>query len=149
MAWQTPPTFADGDYLTAAKLNILSDNTEHLRGIVYQVNTGFYVRDIECSSAGFIEVLGWACKHYSDVFRYWMTVEAGSVDDVRIYAGSNSSDELFRDTGVHNAGYTYGGTNGISGLALTPGDVYTITVKVRGKNVMGDRLRVWYLGEDW
>lgn len=34
MAFTTPPTFSDGALLTASQLNILSDDLEHLYGIV-------------------------------------------------------------------------------------------------------------------
>lgn len=38
MAWTTPPTFTSGNILTAAQLNILSDDQEHLYGLAQSPN---------------------------------------------------------------------------------------------------------------
>ncbi len=40
MAWTTPPTFVNGAVLSAAQMNILSDDIEYLRGFVSGANPG-------------------------------------------------------------------------------------------------------------
>ena len=41
MAWTTPPTFVDGAVASAANLNILSNDLEHLEGVAPGPNAPF------------------------------------------------------------------------------------------------------------
>lgn len=150
MAWTTPPTFADGDYLTASNLNILSDDIEHLHGLAYQVNTGFFVQEITTDSGGYDTAGVWAVKHWSNTFRYIVNVTAGTIDEFLIYANGNTSNVIYQDNTNRSNPYTWSGTADITALGLTVGAVYTIHVRVRGTSGSnGDTVQVFYLGEDF
>lgn len=151
MAWTDPPDFADGDYLTATNLNILSDDIEYLHALAYQVNTGFFVAEILTDSGGYDTASNWACKHFSDTFRYIVNVTAGTSDEFLIYANGNTSNVIYSDNNNRSAAYTWSGTADISGLGLSTGDIYTIHVRVRGADAGADSctVQVIYLGEDF
>lgn len=147
MAWTTPPTFADGDYLAAANLNILSDDIEHLRAQSYQVNTGFPVHDLTPGDGSTSTASKWAVKHFSNTFRYWMVVTLGTMDAVRIKFGATT---IFNDAADRSNPYTYIGTIDISSYGFTANTVYDLTVEADGEpGSANNTLRVYYLGEDW
>lgn len=93
MAWSTPPTFTDGETLTATKLNQLSDGVTYLNGLgaapaivaAQQVET--------VGSGGGGQTLYFWCHRHRHRYlhlRYW--TDGG--DDIKIYYGAT---QIFHD----------------------------------------------------
>lgn len=141
MAWATPPTFADGNYLTAANLNILSDDIEYLHGRALQVNPGFVVKTVNDSDNSNDTVGGWSILHQSNTLRYRLMIY-GDLD--YCYIRYNNV-QIVNKTAIG----TYDETVNVASLGLTVGGIYPLSVTIRC--VSGaDKLagcEVQYLGE--
>ncbi len=141
MAWTTPPTFADGNYLTAANLNILSDDIEYLYGRALQTNPGFVIQYVNDSDYSNDTVSGWAIKHVSNTLRYRLVI-TGSVDYV--YIRYNSVTVVTK-----TAAGTFNETVDVTSLGLTVGDIYPLSVTIRADSGQSAGCEVQYLGEEW
>jgi hypothetical protein len=150
----TPPTFADGDYLTAANLNILSDDVEYLHARVHQVNTGFLLIDFSPGS-GVTEIQTvHALRHFSNTFRWRAEVTVGTIDDlvIRYVDSAGTATNLNLGVGGVNpsAPYVWTGTKDITSLGFTVGDYYEIKVEVTGQTGSAtNALQFYYAGEDF
>jgi hypothetical protein len=82
MSFQTPPTFADGDVLSASQLNLLAANQNYLSGLASGVNPGF--REVELSSAS-----DWV--YYSVIHAHdWLYVRAYGGSSLRVYTSADN-----------------------------------------------------------
>lgn len=141
MSWGTPPTFADGDYLTAAKLNILSDDVEYLYGRSLQVNPGFVVKYVNDSDNSNDTVSGWSILHVSNTLRYRLLI-TGGVDYVYIrYNGTTVATKTTIGT--------FNETVSVAALGLTVGDIYPLSVTIRADPGELATCEVQYLGEEF
>lgn len=141
MAWSTPPTFADGNYLTAANLNILSDDVEYLYGRALQANPGFVIKTVNDSDNSADTLGGWALKHISNTLRYRLYIY-GEVD--YLYLKVNGTTVVTK-----TAPGTFNETVSIAALGLTVGDIYPLSVSIRAEVAGSAGCEVQYLGEEW
>lgn len=143
MAWTTPPTFADGDYLTAAKLNALSNNQEHLYGMSRQVNPGFPMRVLNDSDNSTDTVTGGAVMHLTNTFFYrlYFTGTADFIyiryNNVQIWNVNNPTPGVLT------------GTVDIASLGLTIGAFYWMSVSTRAPAGQTSSVEVQRLCERW
>ena len=98
MAWTNPPTFADGDVLSAAQLNILSNNTEYLKGISDAPNAPFAT----VTAVGSTTTDFWL-RHTHDHLHYKFVIENGTSDTIWIKVWNEAGtqefgDKIFNDT---------------------------------------------------
>ena len=143
MAWTTPPTFADGDYLTAANLNILSDDVEYLYARARQVNAGFVVRTVNDSDNSNDTVSGWSVLHLSNTFRYRLSF-TGNADYIYIrYNAVNIWQVNTPTAGIIT------GTVDLTSQGLTLGTIYGLSVTTRAPSGETSSVEVQYLGEEW
>ena len=79
MAWQTNPTFADGNVLSAAQLNILSENCEYLFSLVSGINVPFTGDQITTGNTR-----GYTFTRQSRYLHYKARLTAGDSDGTSI-----------------------------------------------------------------
>lgn len=93
MAWGTPPTFADGETLSATKLNQLSDGVTYLNGLGAAPVVAAAVQAETVGSGGGGQTLYFWCHRHRHRYlhlRYW--TDGG--DDIKIYYGAT---QIFHD----------------------------------------------------
>lgn len=124
MAWTTPPTFSNGDILTAAKLNILSDDLAFLEGRGNSPSIPFMVYKFSISVN-----LTYMVRHK---YRYlhWQYVNPGA----NAHDSQTRMRILYNNTEVHNQApvaflTTYTGSADLNILSLTKGGYYTVEVQ--------------------
>lgn len=153
MAYTTPPTFADGSYLTATNLNILSDDIEYLHGRAHQVNTGCLLIDFTPGSGVTETKTVHFLRHFSNTFRYRARVTQGTIDALVIkYVNSaGTTTTVLNDGGTNPSNpYTWTGTVDISSHSFVVGDYYEIRVEVTGQTGSSQNaLKLEYVGEDF
>ena len=145
MAWTTPPTFVDGNKLSAAELNKLSSNLEYLKGTVDGPNTPFP----SVTSSSDINIDFWI-RHKLRYCHYKATVETGVTSDaleINIYDSAGSLALAVVNEGTNHAGpYTYEGYADAN--ALTVGTWYRIDVRFALDGAGGgNNLYFWYVEE--
>ena len=144
MAWTTPPTFTDGNVLSATQLNVLSDNCEYLYGLVTAPNVPFSSLKSTGTSLDSTNN-SWFIRHKYNYFHF--RIEFGTedihADGLGIYLDGNeifqSDDDWVNATDTISIGFGTGisttdtavfGYVDISGLSLTVGTWYEIYVDV-------------------
>ena len=108
MAWVTPPTWVDGEVLSATKLNQLSDGVNYLNGLGVVPAVVSAVQAETVGSGGGGQTLYFWCPRHRHRYlhlRYW--TDGG--DDLKIYYGSTL---IFHD------GDPDGGENWIAAVDL-------------------------------
>ena len=87
MPYQTPPTFADGNILTSAQLNILSDDIEYLYGLTEFVNVPF--------STGAIGTVYYMRRKHR-YLHFLLSIDGGAYieDHLRVYVTGSSGAQL-------------------------------------------------------
>lgn len=150
MSYTSPPTFVTGAYLSAAQLNILSDDIEYLRGQQLMPMTGMFRQDnLESWNNVSTSRGGWSVMHLTNTFRYRIVLVQGTSNLLRIHANGNL---VYEDTNtrtrVNNTDYVWSATVSISSLPLTEGAIYGLQVTFRGPSGQ-NIVKVEYLGEDW
>jgi hypothetical protein len=148
MAYTTPPTFADGNFLTATQLNILSDDIEYLYGRSLMPNPGFYRgANLESVNGAPVTREGWSLMHLSNSFRYRLETVQGTMNYVKIRINGQT---VLDDQPVvkRSHPYVWEDTVSIASLGLTVGTFYDIEVVLDGNTAL-DVIRVVYLGEEW
>lgn len=118
MAWTTPPTFGSGNVLSAAQLNILSDDMEYLKGFVAGSNPGCPA--IALANSGNIYYL---IRH---LHRYLHIKVTNTGGDLEVLYDANSVYTHANLTGVETFDID---TNG---QGLTVGAFYVVTVNLNG-----------------
>lgn len=124
MAWTTPPTFVDGAVLSAAQLNILSDDLEYLAGYVAGGNPAVTSTVCLVSDGG--------PTPRNDVFHLlrhlhrYLHVRVVADDEVEVHYGGT---KVFED-GSPDGDETY--VVDLESFGLVVGMVYTVRVHLRG-----------------
>jgi hypothetical protein len=138
MPYTTPPTFADGNILTASQLNILSADVEFLYGQTPAVNPGFQTHDystglIENQKSWYFRYQGWNYLwykiHRNGTFTNDMQITINGNNTV--LTGSTSSINVVFEDAVNMAGY-----------GLTVGNYYELHF---GGNFSSGSVRVHYI----
>lgn len=104
MPYQTNPTFSSGNVLTAAQLNILSENIEFLRALTSGVNIPFTGEKMSGSG----ESRRWTFKHQGRYLHYKMRMVNGTSDELDIRIGTSESIE-YTDATNRSAPYAWTG----------------------------------------
>ena len=116
MAWTTPPTFVDAAVASAANLNILSDDLEHLQGVAAGPNAPFQSYVFSTSGTATYHLrYRYPYLHYS----YTVSVDPG--DDVNIKVNGTSK--------VHDGApgeATVTSYVDLTSMGLTPGSWYAV-----------------------
>jgi len=150
MGYTPPPTFADGTYLSAAQLNVLSDDVEFLYGRALMPVTNFY-RNANINSVDSTQTRqgGWALMHLTNTFRYRIRLVQGTSSELQIRANGLLvyQDSTTRNR-ISNTDYVWDATADITSLALTEGAVYGLEIRFTGPTGT-NIITVDYLGEDW
>lgn len=142
MAWTTPPTFVDTNTLTAAQLNILSDNQEFLHGIANVPNVPFKV-----ISAGNDINQTYKIQHRGQYLHYWVHITGGTHDELTItYNGT----DVYEDLGAQTGPYTWQSSvdlndTGIITPTPTIGTVYDLEVDFKWTSAA--TVYIYYLRE--
>lgn len=141
MPFVTPPTFTDGNILTATQLNTLSDNQEYLYGIATQTNAPFYGHSFGVNNES-SEDFSWSIRHKYNTFIYDMRVDLGTIDHATIKMGGIT----IVSVGNANNPHTYSGTVDLTAHGFTVGTWYTLTVEFFG-STGNNHARVWDMRE--
>lgn len=141
MAYTTPPTFADDTILTAANLNILSDDVEHLYGLISGVNIPFSSQTITASG----ESRRWIFRRQARYLHYKIRNITNDTDELHINV--NGNDE-YDDVTNRSGAYTWEGYIDLTGITAVPavGAFYEVYVDITFDTGPND-LRVDYLLE--
>jgi hypothetical protein len=129
MAWTTPPTFSSGAVLSAAQLNVLSDDLEYLNGFVSGANPAMTSTTIT-DNGDILHIIRHLHRYLHTKFR--------ATDDVKIY---------YDATKVYEDGSPPGDDTQIVDLdsyGLTVGQLYTLKFTLAG----ADNRTVYYAYEN-
>lgn len=118
MAYVTPPTFVDGNVLSAAQLNILSDDIEYLHGVTDTPNFGFVLRGASAST-----ILAYYIRHKHRYLHYRYRIETHDANEVQIEYGG----EMI-DADMVGAIGTYSGYYDLDSYGFTVNDWYQVSV---------------------
>lgn len=126
MAYTTPPTFADGNILTAAQLNILSDDIEHLYGLLSGVNVPFSSQTLTGSG----DTRKWIFRHQARYLHYKFRLTSGTSDELDIRVGAGEDIE-YTDATNRSAPYEWTGYIDMEATVADPalGDFYAVFVE--------------------
>jgi hypothetical protein len=101
MAYVTPPTFVDGNVLSATQLNILSDDIEYLHGIADAHNFGFAMRGGAASTT-----FDYYIRHKHRYLHYQYRIETHDANEVQLqYGGVMIDADMVGSIGTHNGYY--------------------------------------------
>lgn len=117
MAFQTPPTFVDGNVLSASQLNILAANQNELSELAAGVNLGFPNTGIPTNESRYFYVI-----HTLDNL-YLSYSLATNDSSLRVYYGTTL---VYTSTGNSGA-YTV--NVDLSGFGLTKGQGYEVRLR--------------------
>lgn len=140
MAYQVPPSFADGDILSAANLNIISQNLEFFWGLVSGVNVPFTGEKL----TGSTDTRTWTGRRVGRYLHYKMRIVNGTSDEVTIRLDGNNE---YGDGTNRSAPYTWSGYIDLSATTSAPdiGEFYEVYVTFAFNS--GNDFRVDYLIE--
>ena len=119
MSWTTPPTFVTSSPASAAQLNILSDDLEHLQGVAAGPNAPF--QSVVFTNSG---TATYHLRYRYPYLHYSYTVSVDPGDDVNIKVNGTSK--------VHDGApgeATVTGYVDLTSMSLTPGSWYPVTVE--------------------
>lgn len=134
MAWIACPTFVTGQPVSAAQMNILSNNMAHLQGVAGRANAPFQA--VVFTNSG---TATYYLRYRYPYFHYKYTVGGDPGDDIKIKINGTTkvSDGAPGEATV--ASYV-----DLTSMALTPGQWYTVTFEwAKAANAV---CTVWYLG---
>lgn len=134
MAYTAPPTFADGNTLSASQLNTLSDDVEYLYGVVHQTNPAVYGPELYLEYDDESTVTQWVIRHKTDKLTFTATCEQGTITNFWIKYGSTTV-YTTGDNKTSGQSYTAPASPGyvdLSALGLTLGTWYAISVYAQG-----------------
>lgn len=129
MAWVTPPTFSDGAILSAAQLNILSEDIAWLYERAQQVNVARQPLSISVGDGDEEEVSA-AIRHKFNTLEYRIAMSGGTFDDLSIQYDSTT---IFTDTNDRSNPYVYSGTIDLTSFGFTVGQVYRVRISAGGE----------------
>ena len=118
MSWSTPPTFSSGAVLSASAMNTLSQDLEHLHGIVSGANPA--MSSIELTVDG-------SCYGVIRHMHRYLHVVYLCQDDIKIYYSADGSTftEVFHD-GAPNGTSADSAIIDLNSYGLTTGGLYII-----------------------
>ena len=131
MAFQTPPTFYDGDVLSASQLNILAANQNELAGLASMVNTGFAQVGIGADTSKYYRVV----HAYNNLFLKFG--EWSSASELKVYYGATLVYTSPGNGAEHEVNVD------LSTFGLTIGQPYTVRLRT-GED---DGVEMYYLSE--
>ena len=118
MAYTTPPDFVTGAILSAAQLNILSDDVDFLNGIAQAPNIPFQAYEFVGT-----ESRDWYMRYRHPYLLYYYDVLHNPADDIKIYVNDV---EVFHDGAPGEE--TVEGHIDLAALGLTLRSWYKVTV---------------------
>jgi hypothetical protein len=124
MAYQTPPTFADGNVLSASQLNILSDNCEFLYSVISGINIPFTGETMTGSGDSRI----YTFRRQGRYLHYKFRQTSGDSDEVDIRIDGNIE---YTDATNRTSPYTWTGYEDLTLTTSAPavGDFYEVYVE--------------------
>ena len=128
MAFIVPPTFADGDILTAAQLNILSDDLEYLYSLVAGANVPFLQHKWDGSPTE--EPSRTYIFHRANRYlHYKIRLTGGETADFKIFVNGNQE---YLDSTNRTSGYEWVGYIDLTGITAVPavGDSYEVYANI-------------------
>ena len=139
MPFSTPPTFVDGNILSASQLNTLTNNDLYFRSLLgNNTNTGFMTEDIVTDR----DSAKWVFRRTRQYIHYNISMLSGDSDRLIIYV--NGAQEL--NDGVNRTGYTWTGYFDLDTITnpVTEGDFYEVYINIE---FISGSLRVNYFIE--
>lgn len=121
MAFSTPPTFTDGNVLSASQLNTLAANQNYFVSLLGTTsNTGFMTEDISTDRVS----ATWVFKRARRYLHYRVDMIEGLSDRLKIFVNGN---EEFND-GINRTGYTWSGYFDLTAITtpVTVGAFYEV-----------------------
>lgn len=85
MPYTTPPTFVNGQIVSAAQLNILSDDIEFLNGVMAGPNIPFQSVTWDTNSGEHT----WYMRYRHRYLHYSFQISSDAADDVKIYVNGS------------------------------------------------------------
>ena len=142
MASYTPiPTTINGQILTAAHLNLLSDNANYIYGAAYAPNVPFHARCITGTNLVY-ENNGYWIRHRSNTLYYKFTnTSSSAVSTIKIYANGVQLGATITGSGLTE----WTGTRSMS--SFTVGDWVLLYVETTGSPGANDIFTIYYLYE--
>ena len=119
--WVSPPSFADGNYLSAAQLNTLSNDVAHVWAAVQQPAIPLE-RKTFTSDATYT----WGVRHKHRYLYYNINLESGTHDSIEVFYNHV---QLYIDGTNRSAPYTWAGTIDLSAQGLTVNNFYEVSVR--------------------
>lgn len=126
MPYQTNPTFTAGNVLTAAQLNVLSENIAYLYSLIGGPNTPFTGEKL----TGTAETRRWTFRRKGRYLHYKMRLLSGTSDELDIRLGSSATIE-YTDATNRSSVYTWSGYIDLTTTTENPaiGDFYEFYVE--------------------
>lgn len=126
MAYTTPPTFVDGNVLTAAQLNVLSSDIEFLYGLGDVVNVPFSAK-LYVGGSLLQDQIKWRIRKKYRYLHYSFTLISGSISpaDMRLYYDTNIIYQNTSPTSLSTP-QTFSGYVDLNAYSLTTGTWYLI-----------------------
>jgi hypothetical protein len=123
MPYQVPPVFSSGNVLTAAQLNIISENLEFFWSLVSGVNIPFSGQTLTASGDSRV----WTFRNVARYLHYKVLLDVGTSDEFELYVNGNR--EVY-DASNHNADYTFEGYVDLTAITSPPsvGQFYDVYV---------------------
>lgn len=141
MTFTPIPAVINGQILTAAHLNLLSDNANYIYGAAYAPNLPFHARCITGSNAAY-ENNGYWVRHRSNTLYYKFTsTSSSSVSTIKIYANGAQLGSTI--SGASQTEWT--GTRDMS--AFGAGDWVLLYIETSGSPGVNDTFTIYYLYE--
>jgi len=136
MSYTSPPIFADGNLLSAAQMNTLSDDVEFLHGVVMGPNIPFC--SVVSNTGGSLDATNavWMIRHKHRYLHYYISQLASQSDSLEIrYDGT----AVYSDGGDRTAPWAWSGYVDLDSTpgGLTVGNWYEITVHYTPKTGSG------------
>lgn len=151
MAFQTPPTFVDGDVLSASQLNILAENQNYLAGLATGVNPGFPQCNIGRESSQIFHVV----HTYENVYVWALIPDNDTKIEIYYDGDGTTGNELVYSAGPGIAGVLtanvdisdFGGDGAGGGYVL--GSRYEVTVSCRDRSAPAPAgtIALYYIAE--
>lgn len=144
MAYTANPTFADGNVLSAAQLNILADNISFLYSLISGVNTPFSSQTLSGSG----DSRRWIFRHQARYLHYKFSLPTGTSDELDIRLGAAAGIE-YTDATNRSSPYEWTGYIDLDATVEDPamGDFYQVYVEFDFASA-GDFIIEYFLESD-
>ena len=141
MSFTPIPTVITGQILTAAHLNLLSDNANFIYGAAYAPNVPMHARAITAANASY-DNNGYWIRHRSNTLYYkFASTSTSSVSTIKIYANGTQLGSTISGGGVG----LWTGTRDMS--SFTDGEWVLIYIETTGSPGTNDTFAIYYLYE--